>query len=90
MRIGRLEIDQIPTEKPTSHISKARAERFIDRGIAKWITPGKLLQMVKEAKEIRGDIHHFRGDWLPCIKAPRQPEGLLLWYPHKDQWSIAR
>lgn len=89
MRISVLEKDQLPTETATRHISKARAERFIERGIAKWIKSGKILQMVKESKDIRGDIHYFRGNWLPRIKAPRRPEGLLLWYPHKSQETYA-
>jgi hypothetical protein len=89
MRIGILEKDQPVTEIPTRFISKGRAARFIERGYAKEIKPN-ILQMVKQAEEIRGDIRFYEPHWIPRIKAPRRPEGLLLWYPHKDQFTCAR
>lgn len=86
MRIGVIENNQ---ESPTRHISRPRADRFISREIAKWVVFGKVLKMLKDDSEIRGDIGYFqmRLDGVPRVKKPRRPEGLLLYYPHKDQES---
>lgn len=89
MRIGVLETTQTLTEKPNRHISKTRAERFIYRAIARWVVYGKLLQMLKDDSEIRGDIQYFqqRITGIPLLKPPGGPTNLLLSYPHRDQRS---
>ena len=91
MRIGRLEKNQHPSETPNSYISKGRALKFLARKIARWVIPDKILQMLKDDEEIRGDARFLQAqiDTIYRIKPPRRPEGLLLWYPHKDQFTRA-
>lgn len=88
MRIGRLERNQSPSEAPHSYLSKSRAERFIARRIAKWLIAGKLLQMLKDSEEIRGDAEYLRVrlEIVPA-KRKRWKQNLLLYYPHKSQQS---
>lgn len=88
LRIGRLEKHQNPSEIPSRHISKSRAERFIVRKIAKWVVFGKILQMLEDDAVIRGDAQYFRArvEIIPA-KRKRWKQNLLLWYPHKSQAS---
>jgi hypothetical protein len=87
VRIGVLEVHQ-ENSTPTRHISKRRAESFVYRGIAKW--EGKLLRMKRTDSEIRQDMR-FMPTMLRLTTRNHRVgrEGLLLYYPHKDQESYA-
>jgi hypothetical protein len=89
MRIAVLEKDQSPTESPKRHISKKRAESFVYRSIARWLIVDRIIQMVKEHSEIRGDYRFLQPELrVREIAKRRRPEGLLLYYPHRDQISV--
>lgn len=93
--IAILTFDQTPDSEPEHYISKAWAAKFLS-----YIVDRKpaVVEIRKGLLWIRANITFsklkalFRPTLgpkpIPRINPPRRPEGLLLYYPHKDQGTL--
>src|SRR6185369_14671230 len=93
MRIGILSPNQTLRDTPKRYVSKTVAALLVRRLLVERVTKHLIRELkIGSADSTISNSARFTKptpEVIPTILPPREPEGLLLQYPHPDQSSYA-